>query len=165
MFNLEEVQALGDLLVADVAKTDVITVPPATPMLEIIRIFRDHNFEGIPVVEKDELRGMAYRRELLNFYFVPSRDLDESDTKKLFRLVSMLDVNQPVSTFMESNPITVTPDTKVSRLAQIMLENDIFTIPVVHTKKSFLRKHAKRFVGIVTLTDMMPLLYEAICCQ
>ena len=165
MSRLEEVQALGDLTVAEVLKTDVITVLPTTPMLEIIRIFRDHNFEGIPVVEKEILRGMALRRELLNFYFIPSRNLDEGDTRKLFRMVSMLDVNQPVSGFMNSDPLAVTPDTKVSRLAQVMLENDIYTIPVVHSRKTFWRKETNKFVGIVTLTDLMPLLYEAICCQ
>ncbi len=165
MFRLEDVQALGDLSVAEILKTEVITVLPTTPMFEIIRIFRDYNFEGIPVVEKGILHGMALRRELLNFYFIPSRDLDEADTRKLFRMVSMLDVNQPVSGFMDSDPQTVTPDTKVSRLAQMMLENDIFTIPVVHSRKTFWRKEINRFVGIVTLTDLMPLLYEAICCE
>ena len=164
MFNLEIVQALGNLLVADILKTDVITVTPDTPILEIIRIFRDHNFEGIPVVENNELKGMAMRRELLNFYFIPSRDLDEGDINKLFQLVSLMDVNQPVTAFMNPDPLTVTPGCKVSRLAQLMLENDLFTFPVVRYKKSILRKDKKNFVGIVTLTDMMPLLYEAICC-
>ena len=164
MFNLEIVQALGNLLVADILKTDVIMVTPDTPILEIIRIFRDHNFEGIPVVENNELKGMAMRRELLNFYFIPSRDLDEGDINKLFQLVSLMDVNQPVTAFMNPDPLTVSPDCKVSRLAQLMLENDLFTFPVVKHRKSILRKDKKDFVGIVTLTDMMPLLYEAICC-
>ena len=163
MFKIENVQALGNLLVADILKTEVITVAPQTPVLEIIRIFRDHNFEGIPVVENNILQGMAMRRELLNFYFIPSRDLDEGDIRKLFQLVSLMDVSQPVSTFMNPEPLTVTPDCKVSRLAQLMLENDLFTFPVVKIKKSFLRNEKRRFVGIVTLTDMMPLLCEAIC--
>lgn len=163
MFRIENVQALGNLLVADILKTEVITVTPQTPVLEIIRIFRDHNFEGIPVVENNVLQGMAMRYELLNFYFIPSRDLNEGDIRKLFQLVSLMDVNQPVSTFMNPEPLTVTPDCKVSRLAQLMLENDLFTFPVVLIKKSFLRTEKRRFVGIVTLTDMMPLLYEAIC--
>ena len=165
MFKIEDVQALGSLMVADILKTDVVTVTPNTPILEIIKIFRDHNFEGIPVVENGELKGVAMRRELLNFYFIPSRDLDEGDIKKLFQLVSLMDVNQPVSTFMKSEPLTVKPECKVSRLAQLMLENDMYSFPVANTKKAFFRKEKKQFIGIVTLTDMMPLLYEAICCQ
>ncbi len=163
MLKIEDVQALGNLLVADILKTDVITVTPQTPVLEIIRIFRDHNFEGIPVVENNVLKGMAMRRELLNFYFIPSRDLDEGDVRKLFQLVSLLDVSQPVSKFMNPEPLTVTPDCQVSRLAQLMLENDLFTFPVVKIKKNFFRTEKRIFVGIVTLTDMMPLLCEAIC--
>lgn len=164
MLKFEDAQALGDLLVAEIVKTDVITVPPSTPMLEIIRIFRDHNFEGLPVVENDELKGIAFRRELLNFYLVPSRDLDEADTRKLFQLVSLMDVNRPVSGFMETEPLSVTPNTKISRVAQMMLEYNLFTIPVVNRKRDFWRREKRLFVGIVTLTDMMPLLYEAICC-
>jgi len=77
----------------------------------------------------------------------------------------MMDIQQPVSDFMKSEPLTVKPNCKVSRLAQLMMENDLFSFPVVRVKRNFLRKEKKLFVGIVTLTDMMPLLYEAICCE
>ena len=164
MFRIEDVQALGNLLVADIIKTDVVTVTSNTPLIEIIRIFRDRNFEGIPVVDNGELKGVAMRRELLNFYVIPSRDLDAADTKKLFQLVSLMNIQQPVSTFMNSEPLTIQPDCKVSKLAQLMLENDLFTVPVVRLKKILFRREKKQFIGIVTLTDMMPLLYEAICC-
>ena len=164
MFRIEDVRALGNLLVADIIKTEVVTVTSDTPLMEIIGIFRDHNFEGIPVVDNSELKGVAMRRELLNFYVIPSHDLDAADTKKLFQLVSLMDIQQPVSTFMNSEPLTIQPDFKVSKLAQLMLENDLFTVPVVRLKKSFFRNEKKQFIGIVTLTDMMPLLYEAICC-
>ena len=165
MFRIKDVQALGNLLVADIIRTDVVTVTSDTPLIEIIGIFRDHNFEGIPVVDNGILKGAAMRRELLNFYVIPSRDLDEGDTRKLFQLVSMMDIQQPVSDFMKSEPLTVKPNCKVSRLAQLMMENDLFSFPVVRVKRNFLRKEKKLFVGIVTLTDMMPLLYEAICCE
>ena len=165
MFKIEDVDALGDLTVADILKTDVISVSSDTPIIRIIRIFRDHNFEGIPVVDNGILKGMAMRRELLNFYFIPTRDLDEGDTKKLFQLVSLMDPQHPVSSFMDLEPLTVMPNCKVSRLAQLMLENDLFSFPVINTKKTIFRKEKKQFIGIVTLTDMMPLLYEAICCE
>ena len=165
MFRIEDVQALGNLLVADIIKTDVVTVTSSTPLIEIIRIFRDRNFEGIPVVDNGFLKGVAMRRELLNFYVIPSRDLDEGDIRKLFQLVSLMDIQQPVSSFMKPEALTVQPDCKVSKLAHLMLDNDLFSVPVVKSKKTFLRNEKKRFIGIVTLTDMMPLLYEAICCD
>ena len=164
MFSSKTVEALGDLTVADLLTTSVTTVLPDTPIIEIVRIFRDHNYEGIPVVENRILKGMAYRRELLNLYFVSTRDFDEGDTKKLFSLASLMDPNQPVSSFMNAAPLTVLPNCKASRLSLLMLENDLFTLPVVEKGKSIFRKSKKKFIGIVTLTDMMPLLYEAICC-
>jgi len=165
MFNIKNVEALGDLTVADLLTTNVTTVDPDTPIIEIVRIFRDYNYEGIPVVQDGYLHGMAMRRELLNLYFITERDLNEGDTRKLFQLVSLMDANQPVSSFMEPDPLTVLPDCKVSRLAQLMLDNDLFTFPIVSEKKSLFLQPKKRFIGIVTLTDMMPLLYEAICCE
>jgi len=166
MFSIKDVEALGDLTVADILTTSVTAVEPETPIVEIVRLFRDHNYEGIPVVKNGYLEGMAMRRELLNLYFITERDLDEADTRKLFRLASLMDAaRQPVSFFMDTEPLTVLPDCKASRLAQVMLDNDLFTFPVVLEKKSIFLQSKKRFIGIVTLTDMMPLLYEAICCE
>lgn len=164
MFSIKSVEALGDLTVADLLTTNVTTVEPDTPIVEIVRIFRNYNYEGIPVVKNNYLVGMAMRRELLNLYFITERDLDEADTRKLFQLVSLMDAaKQPVSFFMDTEPLTVHPDCKASRLAQLMLENDLFTFPVVTEKRGIFVQSKKKFVGIVTLTDMMPLLYEAIC--
>lgn len=164
MFSIKSVEALGDLTVADLLTTNVTTVEPDTPIVEIVRIFRNYNYEGIPVVKNNYLVGMAMRRELLNLYFITERDLDEADTRKLFQLASLMDAaKQPVSFFMDTEPLTVLPDCKASRLAQLMLENDLFTFPVVTEKRGLFLQSKKKFVGIVTLTDMMPLLYEAIC--
>jgi len=166
MFNIKTVEALGDLTVADLLTTNVTVVEPETPIIEIVRIFKEYNYEGIPVVQDGFLVGMAMRRELLNLYFITERDLDEGDTRKLFQLASLMDAaRQPVSSFMDPEPLTVHPDCKASRLAQLMLENDLFTFPVVTEKRSLFLQSQKRFIGIVTLTDMMPLLYEAICDQ
>ena len=164
MFSIRSVEALGDLTVADILTTTVTTVEPDTPIIEIVRIFRDYNYEGIPVVEKNYLMGMAMRRELLNLYFIKERDLDKADTRKMFQLVSLMDAaKQSVTFFMDTEPLTVLPYCKASRLAQMMLENDQFTFPVVTEKRNRFLQSKKHFVGIVTLTDMMPLIYEAIC--
>jgi len=166
MFDIKTLEALGDLTVADLLTLDVITVSPETPIVEIVRIFKDFNYEGIPVVQNDLLMGMAMRRELLNLFFITERDLDEGDTRKLFQLASLMNAcDQPVSTFMDSDPLTVSPDCKASRLAQLMLDHALYTFPVVKEKKALFLQPKKQFIGIVTLTDMMPLLYEAICIE
>ena len=165
MFSIKNVEALGDLTVADLLTTNVTTVEPDTPIIEIVRIFRDHNYEGIPVVKNGYLEGMAMRRELLNLYFIAERDLKEADTRKLFQLASLMDAaKQPVSSFMNTDPLTVLPDCIASRLAQLMLDHNLFAFPVVTEKRRPFLQSKKRFIGIVTLTDMMPLLYQAICC-
>lgn len=128
-------------------------------MAEIVKIFLDHSFGGIPVVDDGLLQGMALKRDLLEIYFIPHHEVD--DTEKLLRLVSLMDPLKPVSEFMEPDPITVTPGYKASQLAQLMLKDDTFLFPVIK-KKGLLPFTAKRkFLGIVTPTDMLPLLYEA----
>ena len=55
MFCIEDVRALGNLLVADIIKTKVVTVTSNTRLIEIIRIFRDFNFESISEIDNDNL--------------------------------------------------------------------------------------------------------------
>jgi hypothetical protein len=106
-------------------------------------------------VDNGILKGVAMRRELLNFYVIPSRDLDEGDTRKLFQLVSLMDIKQPVADFMKSEPLTVEHDCKVSRLAQLMMENDFFSFPVVRIKRNFLRlERAGNYSQAVERHDM-----------
>lgn len=148
------------MVVADLLNTDPITVTSDTPMVDLVRIFKDHNFEGIPVVDQGILKGMAMRRDLLEIYFIPHHEID--DTEKLLRLVSLLDPSKSVREFMDPYPITVTPTYKASRLAQLMLKDDVYVFPVIQGKKSHSPRIKMKFIGIVTLTDMIPLLYGAI---
>ena len=160
MKDTKIIEILGNLVVADFLNTQPITVTSNTPMVEIVKLFLDHGFGGIPVVDDGLLQGVAMKRDLLDIYFMPHHEVD--DTEKLLQLVSLMDPSRPVSEFMESDPITVTPAYKASRVAKLMLKDDTFLFPVIE-KKGLLPFTAKReFLGIVTLTDMLPLLYEAI---
>jgi len=160
MVYTDIIKTFGDLVVADILNTDPFKATSDTPMVEIVRMFRDHDLEGIPIVEKGILQGMAMRRDLLGIYFIPHHEID--DIEKLVRLTSLMDPSKPVKQFMDFYPITVTPTYKASRLAQLMLKNDIFIFPVIRGKKRYFSKTKKEFLGIVTLADMVPLLYGAI---
>ena len=154
------IDALGDLVVADFLNTKPVTATSDSPMAEIVRMFLEHGFGGIPIVDNGFLQGMALKRDLLEIYFIPHHEVD--DTEKLMQLVSLMDPSKPVSEFMDPDSITVAPDCKAARLAQLMLKNDTFIFPVVREKRLLSFKTKKEFLGIVTLTDMLPLLYEAI---
>lgn len=160
MKDTDIIEILGNLVVADFLNTKPITATSGTPMAEIVKTFLDHGFGGIPIVDNGILQGVAMKRDLLEIYFIPHHEVD--DTEKLLQLISLLDPSKPVSEFMDPDPLTVTPAYKASRVAQLMLKDDTFLFPVIK-KKGLLPFAAKReFLGIVTLTDMLPLLYEAI---
>lgn len=154
------IDVLGNLVVADFLNTEPVTATSDTSMAEIVRVFLKHGFGGIPIVDDGFLKGMALKRDLLEIYFIPHHEVD--DTEKLMQLVSLMDPSKPVSEFMDPDSITVTPACKAARLAQLMLKNDTFIFPVIREKKLLSFKTKKEFLGIVTLTDMLPLLYEAI---
>ena len=160
MKDTKMIGILGNLVVADFLNTQPITATSDTPMSEIVKIFLDHGFGGIPIVDDGILQGMAMKRDLLEIYFIPHHEVD--DTEKLIRLVSLMDPSKTVSEFMEPDPVTVTPACKASRLAQLMIKDDTFVFPVIKEKGLLPFKAKREFLGIVTLTDMLPLLYEAI---
>ncbi len=160
MSDIDIIKTFGDLVVADILNTDPIKATSDTPMIEIVRIFRDHNLEGIPIVDRNILKGMAMKLDLLELYFIPHHEID--DTEKLLRLASLIDPSRPVKEFMDPQPIAITPAVKAYRLAQRMLKNDIFIFPVIEEKKRDSPKAKREFIGTVTLDDMIPLLYGAI---
>ena len=160
MVDVDIIKTFGDLVVADILNTDPIKATSDTPMVEIVRIFRDHNLAGIPIVDRNILKGMAMKLDLLELYFIPHHEID--DMEKLLRLASLIDPSRSVKEFMDPQPIAITPTVKAYRLAQRMLKNDIFIFPVIEEKKRDSPKAKREFIGTVTLDDMIPLLYGAI---
>ncbi len=45
---------------------DPITVSPDTPLVEVVRLMRDHKFGGVPVVEEGRLVGIITETDLMD---------------------------------------------------------------------------------------------------
>ncbi|MFN8441533.1 MAG: CBS domain-containing protein [Caldilineaceae bacterium] len=106
---------------------------------EALVLMRRYGHEGFPVVEtteggEEKLLGVLTRREA-----------DRAWSHGLHK--------EPISRFMRTGAITITPDAPVSQLRRLMVEHDWGQIPVVDD--------AGQIIGIVTRTDLIKLWGES----
>lgn len=159
MVDIELLKELGHLVVADVMVTEVITVEPEERLENVLKIFRDKNFKGVPVVKNGRLLGMAYAADLLKVYFMRKRDV--LDIGEAFTFVSLMDTKGTVDRFMIRRPVTVVPSDDIVRIAKRMVRTDTYTFPVVK-EGSVSSRDSGLFLGMVTLSDVIPLIYQAV---
>lgn len=56
-----------NITVADIMTKDVISVSPETPLLDAAKILAEHNFDGVPVVDKEnKLIGILTEYDLIS---------------------------------------------------------------------------------------------------
>jgi CBS domain-containing protein len=144
-------------VVREIMDADPATVRPDTPVEEVVRLMRDHELPGVPVVDEGgRCVGMITEADLV----LPD---DEGDLHiphyiNLFGGTVFL---EPLSRFetrlrkafastaadmMSADPDTVGPDTTVREAARIIHESGHNRLPVVE---------GGRLVGVVTRLDVL----------
>jgi len=119
------------LRACDIMSTPVKTIPTFFTMEEAGRVMLRYGHTGMPVVDGDTMVGVISRR-----------DVDKANLHNLG--------HAPVKGFMTTNVCTTTPDTPVTELQRLMVENDIGRLPVIDNG---------RLVGIVSRTDILRTLH------
>ncbi len=115
------------MLVKDFMTRDVVTVQSSATVDEVKNLLAHSNFHRVPVMEGDRLVG------LVNWH----------------RLVG----TGPVAYCMVKNPITATPDMTIEEAADLMIRNQISSLPVLD---------GETLVGIITLRDLFKAGIEAL---
>jgi CBS domain-containing protein len=139
----------------DIMTTEVLTVSPETSISELSKILENRRIGGLPVVDKDgRLLGVITQSDLVE----RARDLElppainildfhfylQIPSHLLQRVEKMLGTT--VGDCMTPNPITVAPDTPVSRIAALMAKQKMHTIPVLEGGK---------IVGVIGKMDLV----------
>jgi len=119
------------LIAAQMMSSPVKTVPPDATIEEAYRILLRNGHTGLPVVEEGKLVGVISRR-----------DVDKARHHGLG--------HAPVSGYMSRNVLTITPDTSLNLIQQLMVKHDIGRLPVIANGT---------IVGIVTRTDVLRALH------
>ena len=122
----------GSLMtVADVMTRHVITMSPHQSFSDAISLMANHSFRHFLVVDTaNQLLGVVSDRDIL---------------RRLARTANFEGTS--VSQLMSRDPITVTPDTRLSHAVGKMLSKRINCLPVVDDTKNL--------CGIITSTDLL----------
>ncbi|QGT99903.1 tRNA nucleotidyltransferase, A-adding [Candidatus Syntrophocurvum alkaliphilum] len=122
---------LPGITAKDIMSTPVKTISKDKPMEEAGKLLLRYGHTGMPVVEKDNIVGIISRR-----------DVDKARIHNL--------EHAPIKGFMTTDVLTISPDTSVNEIQNLMVEYDIGRLPVVEKG---------RLVGIVSRTDILRTLH------
>jgi CBS domain-containing protein len=143
------------LYARDIMSTEVLTVSPETSIAELSKILENRRIGGLPVVDKDgRLRGVITQSDLVE----RARDLElppainimdfhfylQIPSHMIHKVEKMLGTT--VGDCMSPNPVTVVPDTPVSKIAALMDKQKVHTIPVLEGGK---------IVGVIGKMDLV----------
>jgi CBS domain-containing protein len=136
----------------DLMTTSVITVAPDTQVREAAQIMLRHRISAVPVVDSaGKLVGIVSEGDLLHRAEAGTErrrswwlDLIASPESRAYDYVKSHAVH--VRDVMSTNTITVSPETSISEIAEILEERRIKRVPVTS---------AGRVVGIVSRADLL----------
>jgi len=123
---------------------DVSTVTRALTVRELGDMFKRDDFNSYPVVEDGQVIGIVTKFDMLKcFAFTPNQMVP--------RYSELMD--RTVAKIMVADFIHVRPDTRLTRVLQLMVEHRIRSVPVTDTND--------RLVGIIAREDVLKALAAA----
>ncbi len=131
--------------VSTIMTKNIITLNSIDDLGTAERLFKEHNIRHIPVVEGDKIIGMLSLTDLLRISFADGVYEDESDVETT--VYNMFTISQVMAKSLKS----VSGNTTIKEVAEILAENEFHALPVVESN---------RLVGIVTTTDLIKYLLE-----
>ncbi len=124
--------------VSEAMSKNIITLNPETPVSEIKKMFNKYDFNAFPVIDGNKnLIGMITKTDYLRIF---TMGFSFSVTK-----LQMLWA-RTAGDIMSKAIFSVRPSSKLIDAANIMVENNFRSVPVVE---------GKRLVGIITSTDII----------
>ena len=128
----------------DVMTSNPVTVSKEVTLAATEALFEEHDFNGLPVVDKEnKMIGMMTKLNLLNAFAFTERD----------KIPHYNDImNQDISLFMSRDVILFSPETPVTRVLQKMVETRHKSFPVVK---------GDQLIGIIAREDVIKAIRQA----
>lgn len=123
----------------DLMTIDPDTVTPETPLREVVALMNKRNTRQLPVIENGKLVGIITDRDVRLAVNSPLVTVDPLERITLLDQFMAKDC-------MTAHPKTVTPDTPIQKVAQILSAYKYGALPVVVNEE---------LVGIITVTDLL----------
>jgi len=131
--------------ITQIMSKDIITLTLKDDLTQAEALFKKHKIRHIPVVKGSQIIGMLSYNDLLRISFVDAVD-DDADTVDT-TVYNMFTIEQ----VMSKKVVTVTPETTIREVAEILTKNEFHALPVCM---------GNLLVGIVTTTDLIKYLLE-----
>ncbi len=130
----------------DIMTKKVITISHNTSIREADEILKKKKITGLPVIDKNgEMVGIVSEKHLLSIYDVKGEEVDQY----AFRLPH--EYRTWVEEIMTKEVISVTEETPLKEICELMVKNHIHRVPVLREKK---------VVGIISTMDIAKYLLE-----
>lgn len=150
------------LTAKDIMTTDVVSVEPSSDTAEAVRLMLDNHYNGLPVIDSEgRLEGIICQSDLVakqkqvrlpSFFTILDSMIPLSDPTSLERELQKM-ASSTVDGVMTRKVVTVTPDTPLDQVANLMVDKKLHTIPVVD---------AGKLVGIIGKEDVLRTLMDRI---
>ena len=148
-------------LVKDIMTTDVLSVSATDTILSVVKIFTDHKFNGLPVVDADKkLIGLITEYNLItaeSLLHLPTLEKisknAQSPTEELEYLSQQVKKTTAltVADVMERQPITLAYDDTFEKALEVLNQHHrVNPIPVLDKER--------KLVGVVSRYDLLKLL-------
>ncbi|OGF67236.1 hypothetical protein A3I27_04555 [Candidatus Giovannonibacteria bacterium RIFCSPLOWO2_02_FULL_43_11b] len=149
---------MTDIFVKDVMVKEVVSVQPDTPLLKAAQIIMEHNFDGVPVVDKEnKLVGILTEYNLIeksSSIHLPTFQKilenlkvlkqDSAEFQKEVKEVSALKVKD----VMNNDPLTLAPEASFEEMIKTFREHHrVNPIPVIDKDK--------KVIGVVSRFDVL----------
>lgn len=142
------------MFVSDLMRTDFVAVAPENTLADAARMMLAQRVSGLPVVEDDRLTGIVTEGDLMRRVEIGTEGKTHNWLMAFFLPNSL--ANEFVHTHgryvrdvMTPSPISVTADTGLSEVAEIMCNKHIKLLPVVENG---------RLLGVISRTDLLRVL-------
>lgn len=135
------------MYIGRIMHTNLITISPEASLIEAKELIDSNNIDHLLVVNKEgQLKGILSDRDLKQNWASPANTLSTHELDYVLEKIL-------VKMIMVKTVVTITTETTIERAAQIMQSNNINSLPVMENEE---------LVGIITSTDVMGVLLEAI---
>jgi CBS domain-containing protein len=137
--------------VIDVMNPNVITVTPDTTVRECIKLLRENNVSGVPVVTDGDLVGIVTENDILSLLEIPEHI--EVPVREIIERLELRDsVSDDVGEWkvdrvMTKSVHTISADADIETATEHMIRHKINRLPVVDKDN--------KLIGIVTRGDII----------
>jgi CBS domain-containing protein len=143
--ELKQIKMKKQVPVSTIMTKNVIKLNLTDDLTKAEMLFKKHHIRHIPVVNSNKIIGMLSYTDLLRISFVDA--VDDDDEVVDVTVYNMFTVEQ----VMAKKLVTVSPETTIKEVAEILSSREFHALPVVE---------GDLLVGIVTTTDIIKYLLE-----